>query len=124
MQNQTNAGTIDQSGSDSGRLLATLGYIIPLIAIVVLIQRNDRLALYHAKQVLVLFVAQFAVCFAFTLVALLLPYILTMVVSLALFAAIIAMVVIGAMNAWARREKPLPVLGGYAERFLSGITVK
>lgn len=124
MQNESSAGTISQSSSDSGRLLATLGYIVPLIAIIMLVMRNDRLAVYHAKQVLGLFVAQIAASIAFTAVAIILPGMLTMLLSLAFFAAIVAMVVIGALNAWARREKPLPIIGGYAERFLAGITVK
>ncbi len=124
MQNESSAGTISQSSNDSGRLLATLGYIVPLIAIIMLVVRNDRLAVYHAKQVLGLFVAQVAFMIGFMVVGIVLPGVLTMVISLALFAAVIAMVVIGALNAWARREKPLPIIGGYAERFLAGITVK
>ncbi|MCP5115357.1 MAG: hypothetical protein GY953_31395, partial [bacterium] len=43
--------------AQEGKVLAVLSYVIGIVALVVLIMRNNRFALYHGKQALTLFIA-------------------------------------------------------------------
>ena len=43
-----------QEDVEQGKLLAILSYIIPLVSLVPLIQKDNHFSLFHAKQVLLL----------------------------------------------------------------------
>lgn len=128
-QEQANAASeaaaVSTSSASDGRLFATLSYIIPLLAIISLIQRSNAFALYHAKQSLTLCVACIAANIALTIVLLLVPVaIVSTLVLLAFLVAAIGLCVLGAVNAWHLRCQPLPVIGLYGENFLRNVTVR
>ena len=52
--------TMDPKEIEDGKVVAIISYIIPLVALIPLIQRNNAFSLYHAKQVLVLMIAGIA----------------------------------------------------------------
>ncbi len=117
----TNGGATDV---DQGKLLATLSYIIMIVALFPLLKRDNRFALYHAAQALGLFVACFAAGIALTVVSVVVAFVpavgplIAMVASLAFCAAAIGMIVMGVINAWNGRYKPLPFIGKYAEKYV------
>lgn len=102
---------------EEGKLFAILSYIIPIVFIVPLIQKDNHFSLFHAKQVLLLVLACVAVS------------ILTAVpvvgcITVFLFLPILAFVIIGLVYAIQGQYKPLPFIGQYAEEWFNTVKVE
>jgi uncharacterized membrane protein len=102
---------------EEGKLFAILSYIIPLVFLVPLIQKDNHFSLFHAKQVLLLVLACVAVS------------VLTAVpilgcITFILFLPILVFVIMGLVFAIQGQYKPLPFLGQYAEEWFKGVQVE
>jgi uncharacterized membrane protein len=111
------------------RTLAPLNYLLPVIGPLYIIsaRRQDTVALYHAYQSLALVVAAVVVPVIWGIVAWLLAWIplagpLLAAASFALVIATYLVIVIGWIQgiiaAFQTRIRPVPVFGGWGERFL------
>ena len=108
---------------EEGRTFAILSYALSFISIpfflVPLIMRNNEFSLYHAKQCLMIWLAGIAVGIVGSLLmvvcigAILLPAGMIFLLVLA---------VMGLMNAVQGRQKPVPVIGKFAEDWFKGIS--
>ena len=123
----SDTGATDAGASrdaQDGKVIALLSYIFGIVALVPLIQRNNAFALYHAKQVLILFIAAIAASIALMIVGFVLPASVSLILSFAFMLAMVGLVIIGVLNSWNCRARPLPIIGAFGERFFGGITVK
>jgi uncharacterized membrane protein len=113
--------------SKSKRHAAFLAYLLPIFGwlYVLLFHRKDELAVYHAKQSLVLTMTAVGAPAVWALVAWIVSWIpwAGPVISAALFTLVILTYlflavdwVIGMVYALYARMQPVPVLGGWAER--------
>ena len=109
------------------RHAAFLAYLLPVVGwlYVFLFHRKDEHAVYHAKQSMVLTMTAVGAPAAWALVAWIVSWIplVGSVISAALFALVIliyiflaATWVIGMVYALQAKMKPVPVVGGWAER--------
>lgn len=103
---------------DEGKVFAILSYIIPILFIVPLIQKNNAFSLYHAKQVMLLIIASLAIGFVNVIPCL--GQIVWAVGALFLF----VLGIIGLINAIKGEAKPIPLIGKFAEEWFKGITKK
>ena len=101
--------------SDS-KLFAFLGVFLTVIGyiIVMLTRKDDKYALYYAKQGLVLFIAWVIVCIASWLF-LWVP-VIGNIISIVLWAVTLALWVIGIIYALSGKEKEIPLIGQFAEK--------
>ncbi len=102
---------------EEGKLFAILGYIIPIVFIVPLIQKDNNFSLFHAKQVLLLVLA----CVA-TAVLTAIPVLGC--ITFFIFLPILVLVIMGLINAIQGQYKPMPFVGQYAEEWFKGIKVE
>jgi uncharacterized membrane protein len=109
------------------RHFAVIAYLVPVLGwlYVLLFQKKDRFASYHAKQSMMLAVAAVAAPLIWAVAAWLLVWVplLGSVIAAALFALVIlaylslaALWVAGIVYAVQAKAKPLPVIGGWVER--------
>ncbi|MEI6211667.1 MAG: DUF4870 domain-containing protein [bacterium] len=114
---------LSQQEIDSGKTMAILSYlpiamIGLIVSIVVLVQKNNDYAIYHAKQALTLsicaLVAQ-AVCFPLIFICIGGP--LMVVVSI----CALVLFIIGIINASGGVCKPLPLIGPFAAKMFGNI---
>ncbi len=128
--NAESAPPVDSGGADpnnpygypmedveEGKLFAILSYIIPIVFIVPLIQKDNNFSLFHAKQVLLLVLATVAVS------------ILTAIpvlgcVTFFLFLPILVFVIMGLVYAIQGQYRPLPFFGHYAEEWFKSVKVE
>ena len=98
---------------NDGKIFAFLAYFLGLIGfIIVLVAKKDnRFAMYHAKQALVLIICNFIV--GFVLVIPILGWIVGGLAGVALF----VFWIMGIVNALSGKAEELPVVGKYAEKF-------
>ncbi|HUV05064.1 MAG TPA: DUF4870 domain-containing protein [Armatimonadota bacterium] len=103
------------SGVDESRLFAFLAYLLSIIGvlIVILTKKEDRYAVYHAKQSLVLFIG---CVIAGIVMALPIPVIAQLVSSL-LYLLLFVLWVIGIINSLTGQQKPLPIIGQFGDQF-------
>ena len=113
------------SQAREGRLMALLGYVTGIVALVSFVQRNNAFAFYHAKQALTMYAAAVAAQIVLMVLGMVLVAVklglVSMVLGLLFLAALLALVVIGSLNAWNGRRRPLPVIGTVAERMFRGL---
>lgn len=102
---------------EEGKLFAILSYIIPIVFIVPLIQKDNHFSLFHAKQVLLLVLA----CVA-TSILTAIP--ILGCITVFLFIPILVFVIIGLIFAIQGQYKPLPFIGQYAEEWFKGMKVE
>jgi uncharacterized membrane protein len=114
----------------AGKVLAILSYVINFLRIpfflVPLIMRNDRFSLYHAKQCLGLwlaFLATAVVIWSFTLVTCGIGAIISLPCFGVLIIGAIVLDIIGLVHALNGECKPMPIVGGFSERWFKGIEV-
>ncbi len=102
------------SGDDDSKLFAILAYVLGIIGflIVLLAKKDNRFAMYHAKQSLVLFIAYVVVS-----VLGVIPIIGWFVIWPIGFLVCFILWIIGIINAAQDKMKPLPIIGKYAEKF-------
>jgi uncharacterized membrane protein len=117
--------------SKPGRNAALLAYLLPIFGwlYVLLFRRKDEFALYHAKQSVMLTVTAVGAPVAWALVAWIVSWLPLAgpIIAAALFALVILIYtflavawVIGMVYALQAKIKPVPVLGGWAERIPIG----
>lgn len=111
----------------SSKLSAFLAYLLLIIGwlFVFLFRRNDRFAMYHTKQSVVLVVAAILVPLAWAIagwVVSWLPFV-GFIITASFFALVIAIElcflvawIIGMVYTWQGKVKPLPFVGSYASR--------
>ncbi|GMU84117.1 MAG: hypothetical protein AMXMBFR47_39870 [Planctomycetota bacterium] len=111
---------VDAQTIESGKMLATIGYVLWPVALLPLIKKDNAYSLYHARQAVALLVAAVAamiplwgIFFVFAIIKL---GVVAMILSLAFTAVALGFVVVGAMNAWNGRVRPLPLLSGLVQR--------
>jgi uncharacterized membrane protein len=117
---EVRSSEISQEEINSGKVMAILAYI-PfffiglIIAIVSIATKNNAYSLYHAKQALVLYIIG-----ACMMVILIIPFIGWAVFFLwGIFALVL--LVLGIINASSGQCKPLPLIGGFGEKWFSSI---
>lgn len=110
--------TADPADVEKNKVFAVLSYLPPLLFIVALIAaRPSRFAMYHCNQGLVLTLAAIACAIANMLLDMVLVFIpvlgwlLMMALHLGLFIGVIALAIMGIINAANGVCKPLPVIG-------------
>ena len=97
---------------EAGKLMAILGYLIPILFIVPLIQKDNHFSLFHAKQVLLLI---------FGYVASSIVAAITCGVGSILYIPCLVWQIIGLVFAIQGQYKPLPLVGNLAENWFKGI---
>jgi uncharacterized membrane protein len=102
---------------EEGKLFAILGYIIPLVFIVPLIQKDNHFSLFHAKQVILLVIA----CVAASVLTVI-PFLGCLTIFL--FLPILVFVIMGLVFAIQGQYKPLPLIGQYAEEWFKSVKVE
>lgn len=103
---------------DDERLFAFLCYLISIIGVlIVLATKNERgeFSIYHAKQGMTLFIAAIIAW----IVAAILGFIpiMGLIIGWILWIAILALWIIGMVNALNGKEVPLPLIGQYGGKF-------
>jgi len=103
---------------EQNKVFAVLSYLPPLLFLVALLAaRQSKFAMYHCNQGLVLTLAAFVVSIANMIldrILIFIPFLgwlLMSILSLGIFIGIIALVIIGIINAVNGVCKPLPVIG-------------
>ena len=101
--------------SDDGKLFAFLGVFLTIIGflIVLLAKKDDKYAMYYAKQGLVLFIAVVIVSIVGSIIPLIGWFIILPVGNLIL----LILWIIGWINALSGKEKPIPLIGKFADKF-------
>jgi len=107
--------TTRKDDSDS-KLFAFLGVFLTIIGyvIVILSRKNDKYAMYYAKQGLILFIAWVIVAVASRIVGWI-P-VAGSIISWVLDAIMLAFWVIGIIYALSGDEKEIPIIGAYARK--------
>jgi len=97
----------------NGKLWAFLAYLLGIIGfiIVLLAQKENKFAMYHAKQSLGLFIAAIVLS-----VAAMVPFIGWFLIGPIGMLVIIVLWVIGMINALTGKATALPLIGSYAEK--------
>ena len=114
--------------STSSRLFAFLAYLLPVIGwlIAFLFRRQDKLAMYHTKQSITLFIAAIAFPLAWAIVGYLLSFIpyIGFMMAVILFALVIVaeitfiiIWIMGMVYALQGKVSPLPIVGAWASRW-------
>jgi uncharacterized membrane protein len=101
---------------DESKIFAFLAYLLSIVGflVVLLAKKDDKFAMYHAKQSLVLFIAWIAV-WVVSMVLLFIPFI-GWLISTLLWIFLLVLWILGMVNALTMKQKPLPVIGQYAEK--------
>lgn len=101
---------------EEGKIFAFLGVFLTVIGfiIVLLAKKDNKYAMYYAKQGLVLFIA-WVIVWVVAIVLAFIP-ILGWFVIILLYICILVLWVIGWINALSGKEKPIPIIGKYAEK--------
>jgi uncharacterized membrane protein len=111
----------------SSKLFAFLTYLLFFIGwlIVFLFRRNDKFAMYHTKQSVVLVIAAIVVPLAWGIAGWIISWIpfIGFILAVAFFALVIAIElclliawIVGMVYAWRGSAKPLPFVGSYVTR--------
>jgi uncharacterized membrane protein len=113
------------------RQLAFIAYLVPVLGWLygLLFERRDEFVLYHAKQAMMLTVTAVAAPVAWAVAAWILAWIplVGSVLAASLFALVVltylylaVIWIVGMVNALQAEARPLPVVGGWAERISIG----
>ncbi|OQA29426.1 MAG: Chloroplast import component protein (Tic20) [Verrucomicrobia bacterium ADurb.Bin345] len=108
---------------EEGRTFAILSYALSFISIpfflVPLIMRNNEFSLYHAKQCLMIWLAGIVVGMVGSLLMVVCVGVILLPAGM-IFLLVLA--VMGLINAVKGEQKPIPVIGKYAEDWFKGIS--
>lgn len=112
-KNKTNkeTETVQTPGKAEKDLTAVLSYIGILFLVPLLVRKDDAFVQFHAKQGLVLFIAEVA-----TMVIIWIP-ILGWFVGFIAWIIWIVLSIIGIINVLGGKQTPLPIIGKFAQRF-------
>ena len=99
---------------DEGRIWAFLAYFLSIIGfiLVLALKKDNKFAMFHAKQSLVLFIVYIA-----GYVVLMFIPILGWIVMMFWWLIFLILSIIGIINALTGKEKNLPVIGSLAAKF-------
>jgi len=111
----------------SSKLSAFLTYLLLIIGwlFVFIFRRNDKFAMYHTKQSVILVIAAIVVPLAWATAGWIISWIpfIGFILTVAFFALVIAIElcfliawIVGMVYAWQGRAKPLPFVGLYTSR--------
>ena len=111
----------------SSKLFAFLAYLLLIIGwlLVLLFRRNDKFAMYHTKQSVMLVIGAVVVPLVWAVAAWIISWIpfIGFILAVAFFALVIAIElcfliawIIGMVNVWRGRAKPLPFVESYASK--------
>jgi uncharacterized membrane protein len=103
---------------EKNKVMAILAYIIWLIPYFG--AKDSKFATYHAKQGLVLFLASLALYVGYWLLWRILPWSMwgfISLVSTVFSLAVLALAIIGIINASQGEAKELPIIGQYSKKF-------
>lgn len=102
---------IEMGDSEQNKLMAILAYIGPLVIVSFLLAKDEPFVKYHIKQGFVLFVAEVVLWFLMMVFWFLFP--IWQILNLVVF----VLAIIGIVNVLGGKEKQVPLLGRYAEKF-------
>lgn len=112
-----------KKSDDESKVFALLGVLLTIVGflIVFLTRRNDKYAMYYAKQGLVLFIAAFIlqILLGVVLVSLFVVPFISWLIGIALWICYVILVVlwiVGIVNSLSGKEKPLPLIGVFADK--------
>jgi uncharacterized membrane protein len=91
--------------------MGILAYLGPLVIVPYMAVKDDPFVRFHVKQGLVLFVAELILWVASWLLIFLFPIIALLQLGVFILA------IVGIMNVVNKKEAPLPIVGGFADRF-------
>jgi uncharacterized membrane protein len=118
------AAQAKSSAGDDSKIFAVIAYLLGIIGflIVLLAKKDNKFAMYHAKQSLVLFILAVILWIPGMILSVILAFIpfgfiLSMLMWLVIWVCILALVVVGIINAVNMQTKPLPVIGKFGEKF-------
>lgn len=108
----TPAPTASSSDAEQNKVMAIVGYIIPLLFFIPLVTdaKNSPFAKYHANQQLVLLITAFLVQVVGTVIPLLGWFI---ILPLGMI-AVLVFAIMGLIHAAKGEMKPLPLIGGFS----------
>jgi uncharacterized membrane protein len=100
--------------ADEGKLWAFLAYLLSIIGfvLVILLQKNNKFAMYHAKQSLVLFITAVIISIVGTVIPVIGWFIIIPLGNL----LVLVLWIVGIINALTGKEKPLPLIGKFADK--------
>lgn len=99
-------------GKEKNIAMAIVAYIIFFVPLLVADSKNDPFVKYHVKQGLVLFISAVAVWFIWQVIP-----IFGLIIGPILNIAIFVLLILGIINAANGVEKPLPLIGHFADNF-------
>ena len=101
----------DPGDVEKNKIFAVLAYFGILFLVPLLAAKESRFAQYHANQGLVLFIVDIIVWIAFFVLGFVVP--LLFLFSWLVWLGVLALHIIGIVNAAQGEMKPLPVVGGW-----------
>lgn len=113
----------DPADVESGKMMAALCYlpVTPVnlvLSIICLVQKNNAFSLYHAKQSMALMIVMLiALAICIPLMCIAIGAVLCPIVGV----ASLVFAILGIVNAAGGQYKPLPLVGGLADRLFGGI---
>lgn len=107
-------------GVDQNRMMAAIGYLGPLFLVPMLALPKDHFAQFHARQGMVLFIAEVLVWFVFDFLFISAfgfgGFFIWSTLSFLLWVGTVILTILGFVNAYQGKEVPLPVIGGLAPK--------
>jgi uncharacterized membrane protein len=106
---------IFMSKSDDSKLFAFLGILLTVIGFVIVYatKKNDKYAMFYARQGLILFFAWIAVWIVSMILGMI-P-VIGWIIIIVLDVALVLLWIIGMIYAFSGEEKNIPVIGNYAK---------
>lgn len=101
------------SGSKHNTTMAIIAYIIFFIPILTGATKKSSFVKYHVKQGLTLFLLAVLI----NVIGWIIPFYLWLQISWLLSFGVLILLIIGISNAVSNKEKPLPVIGQFADYF-------
>lgn len=112
--NQPTKPEVPQGGNkdiEENKVMAVLAYVGILVLVPLLAAKDSKFAQYHAKQGLVVFIAEII------LVVINVIPVVGWIVSFIGFIIVLILSIMGIVNALNGKEKELPILGQFAGKF-------
>ena len=102
---------------EEGKIFAFLGVFLTIIGflIVLLTKKDNKYAMYYAKQGLVLFIA-YVILFIAGWILMFIPFLGWLIMAIA-WIVLLILWIIGIVYSFSGEEKPIPLIGKFAEKF-------
>ncbi len=113
---EAEAPVVDEKEMEEGKVFAILGYILPILCLIPLIQRNNAFSLFHGKQVLVLWLSMMVISLVNIVPC------LGQIIWAGVAILVLVLDIMGLVSAIKGEMKPLPIVGGWAADWFKGIT--